>query len=119
VAVVVDEFGGTAGMLTIEDVMEEIFGEIDDEHDKPDFTDKKISDSEFIFSGRLEVDYINNKYQLDLPIGEEYETIAGLILHHHGSVPQLNEVIELFPFSYTIKQVAGNKIDLLELKVLE
>jgi putative hemolysin len=119
VAIVVDEFGGTAGMLTIEDVMEEIFGEIDDEHDKQDLIDKKISDTEFLLSGRLEVDYINNKYQLELPIGEEYETLAGLILQYHGSVPQLNEVIELHPFSFTIKQVAGNKIDLLELKVLE
>jgi CBS domain containing-hemolysin-like protein len=119
VAVVVDEFGGTAGMLTIEDVMEEIFGEIDDEHDKQDLIDKKISDIEYILSGRLEVDYINNKYQLELPIGEEYETLAGLILQYHGSVPQLNEVIELHPFSFTIKQVAGNKIDLLELKILE
>jgi putative hemolysin len=118
VAVVVDEFGGTAGMLTIEDVMEEIFGEIDDEHDKQDLIEKKISDSDFLFSGRLEVDYLNNKYQLELPIGEEYETLAGLILQFHGSVPQLNEVIEVHPFSFTIKQVAGNKIDLLELKIL-
>jgi CBS domain containing-hemolysin-like protein len=119
VAVVVDEFGGTAGMLTIEDVMEEIFGEIDDEHDKQELTDKQISETEYLFSGRLEVDFINNKYQLELPIGEEYETIAGLILHHHGSFPQLNEVIELAPFSYTIKQVSGNRIDLIELKMME
>ena len=119
VAIVVDEFGGTAGMLTIEDVMEEIFGEIDDEHDKQDLIDKQISETDYLFSGRLEVDFINNKYQLELPIGEEYETIAGLILHHHGSFPQLNEVVELPPFSYTIKQVSGNRIDLLELKVME
>lgn len=119
VAVVVDEFGGTAGMLTIEDVMEEIFGEIDDEHDKQELTDRKVTDSEYLFSGRLEVDYINNKYQLELPIGEEYETLAGLILQYHGSMPVLNEVIEMHPFSFTVKQVAGNKIELVELKILE
>jgi CBS domain containing-hemolysin-like protein len=119
VAIVVDEFGGTAGMLTIEDVMEEIFGEIDDEHDKQDLIDKKLSATDYLLSGRLEVDYINNKYQLQLPIGEEYETLAGLILQHHGSVPQLNEIINLPSFTFTIKQVAGNKIDLIELKILE
>ncbi len=119
VAVVVDEFGGTAGMLTIEDVMEEIFGEIEDEHDKEDLIDVQTSDTDYVFSGRLEVDYINNKYQLHLPVSEEYETLAGLLLHFHGSIPALNEVIEWGKFSFTIKQVSGNKIILLGLKILE
>ena len=119
VAVVVDEFGGTAGMLTIEDVMEEIFGEIEDEHDDEEFTDKQINDYEYLFTGRLEVDIINSKYQLNLPIGDEYETLAGLILHLHGSMPSKDELIEIPPFLFTIKEVSGNRIELIQLKVIE
>lgn len=119
VAVVVDEFGGTAGMLTIEDVMEEIFGEIEDEHDKEDLVDLQKNEHEFLFSGRLEVAYINNKYKVSLPIGEEYETLAGLILQHYGSIPQNNEVIELPPFVFTVKKINANRIDLVELKILD
>ena len=119
IAVVVDEFGGTAGMLTIEDVMEEIFGEIEDEHDKQELVEKQLSGNEFLFSGRMEIDIINKKYLLGIPEGEEYETIAGFVLHHYGSVPQMNEVIELMGYLFTIKQVKGSKIDLLQIKKLE
>jgi putative hemolysin len=84
IAVVVDEFGGTSGMLTMEDVMEEIFGEIDDEHDKEEMVEKTISENEFVFSARLEADYLNDKYHLNLPILDNFETLGGLITHYHA-----------------------------------
>ncbi len=119
IAVVVDEFGGTGGMLTIEDVMEEIFGEIDDEHDKEELLDKQISETEYIFSGRLEVDQINDKYQLSLPIGDEYETLAGLILNHYGSMPDEGDEIKVDNFIFIIKAVSGNRIEKVNLKITD
>jgi CBS domain containing-hemolysin-like protein len=119
IAIVVDEFGGTAGMLTIEDVMEEIFGEIEDEHDKEDLTIEQLTEKEFLFSGRLEVDFINNKFQLNLPIKDEYETLAGLILYHYGSMPEPKDEITIEKFIFSIKEVSGNKIELLKLRLVD
>jgi CBS domain containing-hemolysin-like protein len=118
-AIVVDEFGGTAGMLTIEDLMEEIFGEIEDEHDKEELVEKVIDENEFLFSGRIEIDYINEVYKLNLPVGEDYETLAGLILNVHGSVPRKNEVIRYEHFEFLIQGVTSSRIDLVKLTVGE
>jgi len=117
IAVVVDEFGGTAGILTIEDVIEEIFGEIEDEHDKEELIESKISDKEFLLSARLEVDYLNQEHGLDLPESDQYETIAGLIIQTSENIPQMNEEINLDQFTFTVKKVFENKIDLVHLRI--
>jgi len=118
IAVVVDEFGGTSGMVTIEDIIEEIFGEIEDEHDKIELVDKQISDSEFLFSGRLEIDFINEKYMLDLKESEEYNTIAGLIISHHESIPKKNEIVRFRNFEASIEKVTNTKIELIKFKII-
>jgi putative hemolysin len=118
VAIVVDEFGGTAGMVTIEDVMEEIFGEIQDEHDTPEETEKKISDTEFIFSGRLEIDYLNEKYGLKIPEHESYETLAGFIFHNHENIPEPNEEVLIPPYSIIVNKVRNNRIEHVRLRIL-
>lgn len=119
IAVVVDEFGGTAGIVTIEDIIEEIFGEIEDEHDKEALVETKISDNEFLFAARLEVDYLNDEYGLGLPESDNYETIAGLIIDTFESIPTMNEQIQKDQFVFTVNKVFQNKIDLVHLKVLE
>ncbi len=117
IAIVVDEFGGTAGIVTMEDIIEEIFGEIDDEYDEDEFYERKVSDHEFIFSGRLEIDYLNEKYNLNLPQSDDYETVAGFIINNHESIPELNEVIIIGHFSFTILQASENRIDQVHLKI--
>jgi CBS domain containing-hemolysin-like protein len=115
-AVVVDEFGGIAGMLTIEDIIEEIFGEIEDEHDTIDFIEKQINDTEYLFSGRLEIDYLNEKYKLQLPESDEYDTIAGLIFFHNESIPVTNDQIIIDNFEIKILKVSKTRIELVQLK---
>ncbi|MDP1745877.1 MAG: hemolysin family protein [Bacteroidota bacterium] len=119
IAVVVDEFGGTSGMLTMEDIIEEIFGEIEDEHDKEEMIEKQVNESEFIFSARLETDYINHKYQLKLPILDNFETISGLIMHYHESIPKINEEIRIENFVFTISAVTKTRIEQVHLKIME
>ncbi len=116
VAIVVDEFGGTSGMVTMEDIIEEIFGEIEDEYDTDEVVEKQLSEKEFIFSSRIEIDYLNEKYRFMLPESEEYETIAGFILHHHESIPQINEEIAIPPFSFKILKASGNRLE--EIKMI-
>ncbi len=118
IALVVDEFGGTAGIVTMEDILEEIFGEIDDEHDVSDLIEKKISDNEFIFSGRLEIDYVNEKYSLSIPESENYETLAGFILHHNESIPKNEEELIIDNFKFKINLASDNRIELVNLIIL-
>lgn len=111
VAVVVDEFGGTSGLVTLEDVMEEIFGEINDEFDHAALTEKIVREGEYIFSGRLEIDYLNEKYRLGLPESEDYETLAGLILHFHESIPAQDEEIAVPGFSFRILEATNTRVE--------
>ncbi|MAC63576.1 MAG: hemolysin [Flavobacteriaceae bacterium] len=117
IAVVIDEYGGTSGMMTIEDIVEELFGEIEDEHDSPILVDEKISDEHFKFSARVEVDYINETYRLNIPTGENYETLGGFIVNHTEEIPHQNEVVRIDQFEFTILDVSNTKIDLVELKI--
>ncbi len=117
IAVVVDEFGGTSGMVTIEDIIEEILGEIEDEYDTEELIDKQIGENEFIFSGRLEIDYLNEKYNLKIPGSEEYETLAGFILHHHDSIPGLKDQIVIGSFVFYIIQATGSRIEKVRLVI--
>jgi len=117
VALVVDEFGGTSGMVTIEDVLEEIFGDIEDEHDVSELTEKVVSSNEYIFSGRLEIDYLNEKYNLKLPEEDDYETLAGMILFFHGSIPGINDVIRIKNVTFRVLKVTATRIELVNVKV--
>jgi len=116
-AVVVDEFGGTAGMVTVEDLIEEIFGEIQDEFDVDELVEKQNSENEFMLAGRLEIDYLNQEYNLKLPQSDEYETLAGLILNHHQSIPEIREEIKIERFTFTILEASGSRIDKVLLKI--
>lgn len=118
IAVVVDEFGGISGMLTIEDIMEEIFGEIDDEHDIDEFIEKNPEAGQYIFSGRLEIDYLNEKYTLHLPESEEYDTLAGYIIFQHQNIPKVNDKIITEKYEFRILKVSRTRIDLVQLKTL-
>ncbi|HUS85960.1 MAG TPA: hemolysin family protein [Bacteroidales bacterium] len=115
-ALVVDEFGGTSGLVTIEDIMEEIVGDIEDEHDSVELTERKLSDNEYLFSGRLQIDYINEEYGLSLPDADDYETLAGLVLNHHESIPSVNEVIEIKSYLIRILKVTGTRIELVNVR---
>lgn len=119
IAVVVDEFGGTSGILTLEDIMEEIFGEIEDEHDKEELVEQKIDDHSFRFSARIEIDYINEKYKLNIPESEDYETLGGFVIYIHESIPEKDEIIMTDDFILTIDNVSENKIDLITLKAVK
>ena len=117
IAIVLDEFGGTAGLVTIEDVIEEIFGDIEDEHDTDELTELKISETSFRFSGRLEVDYLNENYNLHIPESEDYETLAGFIISQCESIPEEHEIIETDEFEIKILKSEAMRIDEVKLKV--
>ncbi len=116
-AVVVDEYGGTAGIVTIEDVIEEIFGEIEDEHDTEDFIEEQISEKEYRFSARLEVDYLNDAYDLGLEKAEDYETLGGLIIHTTENIPEAGTRVELDNFIVVIEAVSGNRIEIVRIRL--
>tara|TARA_Y100001933_G_scaffold96006_1_gene96862 strand:- start:91 stop:1362 length:1272 start_codon:yes stop_codon:yes gene_type:complete len=110
VLVVVDEFGGTSGIITMEDIIEEIFGEIDDEHDKDPLTHEQISDKKYVFSARVEIDFINEKYRLNLPEKEEYETLGGLIIHFAETIPQKGASFLVDNYEVVVLEVQENRI---------
>jgi len=117
IAWVVDEFGGTAGIVTMEDLLEEIFGEIRDEYDVEEFEEKKISDTEYIFSGRLELDYLKEKYGLIFPENDS-ETLSGLIIHQHETIPKLKERIIIGDYEFEVMNVSDTRIEMVRLKLL-
>ncbi len=116
IAWVVDEFGGTAGVITLEDVIEEIFGEIEDEHDKSTRLEQKLNDRTYLLSARLEIDYLNETYGLNLPEGE-YETLAGLIVDTCENIPKPNETIEIGPYRFTILKVSKTRIETVKMEI--
>lgn len=116
-AVVLDEYGGTSGILTVEDIVEELFGEIEDEHDSVALIEEQIDDHSFLFSARLEVDHLNESYKLQLPEHENYETLGGLIVHHTQEIPEQNQQIKIDHFLFTIEEVSNTKIELIALKI--
>ncbi|WP_224491609.1 hemolysin family protein [Robertkochia flava] len=118
IAVVLDEYGGTSGIITVEDIVEELFGEIQDEHDSVELEEVQIAENKYRFSARLEVDYLNEEYRLNLPESENYETLGGLIVNHLGDIPEKGEVLRIEPYEFTILDVTNTKINLLQLKVL-
>lgn len=118
IAWVVDEFGGTAGIITMEDVLEEIFGEIQDEYDNEEFVEKQIADKEYIFSGRLELDYLSKKYDLEFP-DTESETLSGYIINYHETIPQQKERIIIDDFEFDVLNVSDTRIEMVKLKILK
>jgi CBS domain containing-hemolysin-like protein len=118
IAWVVDEFGGTAGIVTMEDVLEEIFGEIHDEYDSEEFVEKRLAENEYIFSGRLELDYICEKYGIDFP-DDESETLSGFIISHHETIPRQKERIIIDDFEFDILTVSDTRIEMVKMKVLK
>ncbi|SHG47584.1 hemolysin family protein [Flagellimonas flava] len=117
-AVVLDEYGGTSGIMTVEDIVEELFGEIEDEHDSTDLHEEQLSENVYKFSARMEVDYINENYKLELPESDEYETLGGLIMNETGEIPEQDSEIKLDNFIFHILEVSNTKIDLVSVQVI-
>jgi CBS domain containing-hemolysin-like protein len=117
IAVVLDEFGGTSGLITTEDVIEEIFGEIEDEHDTIELVNQQISENKYRLSGRHEINYLNDTFQLQLPESEEYDTLAGFIIYHLKNIPALNETIKIDNFVMKVIKVSANRVELVEMTV--
>ena len=116
-AVVLDEYGGTSGIVTLEDIVEELFGEIEDEHDKDNFIEEQLSETEYLFSARLEVEYLNETYHLEIPESEEYETLGGFIVLRNEGIPTQGELIQIPPFSFVIEACSQTKIETVRLVV--
>lgn len=116
IAIVVDEFGGTSGIISIEDLIEEIFGEIEDEFDEEDSIEETINEDDYIFSARLEIDYLNKNYKFNFPESDDYETLAGYIIHYHESIPQINEEITIGNYIFKIIKATDTKLEEVEIK---
>lgn len=119
IAVVIDEFGGTAGIISLEDVLEQIFGDIEDEHDVQELVEKVVADGEWIFSSRLEVEYLNERYELSIPESDEYDTLAGYIISEHGSIPHEGESFDTRHFGVKILKREGSRLDLVGIRLLK
>lgn len=119
IAVVLDEYGGTSGIMTVEDIVEELFGEIEDEHDSTDLIEEQITETSYKLSARLDVDYLNENYKFELPESDEYETLGGLIVNETGEIPEQDIEIEIENFRFTILEVSNTKIDLVMLECIE
>nr|WP_282165016.1 hemolysin family protein [Cellulophaga baltica] len=119
IAVVLDEYGGTSGIMTVEDIVEELFGEIEDEHDSTDLFEEQVSETFYKFSARLDVDYINENYRLELPESDEYGTLGGLIVNETGEIPDKDSQIKINHFLFTVLEVSSTKIDLVSLEILD
>lgn len=119
IAIVVDEFGGTSGLISLEDIVEEIFGEIEDEHDSNHYVAKHLDDGEYVLSARLEIEKVNEMFGLELPESDDYMTVGGLILHEFQSFPKLNEIVKIGRFEFKIVKNTATKIELVRLKVTE
>lgn len=118
-AIVVDEFGGTAGLVTLEDLVEEIFGDIEDEHDTQNLVARRVGENEYEFSGRMEIGRINEEFGLDIPESDDYQTIAGYILYHYQTLPRLGETVEIKNYRFTILRRKATKIELVRMKIEE
>ena len=118
IAVVIDEYGGTSGIITKEDIVEELFGEIEDEHDSLSYLEKKLDSNSFLFSARLKLDYLNTKFKINIPLSDQYETLGGFLVHNTQDIPISGEVITILPFEFTVKEVTNTRIETIELKIL-
>ena len=117
IAIVLDEYGGTSGMITVEDIVEELFGEIEDEHDSQELLEEQINEIQFRFSARLEIDYLNEEYGLNIPKEEAYETLGGFIIEHTENIPEVNEEIRIKDFVIKILKVSSSKIEEIHFQI--
>ena len=118
IAVVIDEYGGTSGMMTVEDIVEELFGEIEDEHDQGLLIEERLAENHYRFSARIEVDYLNETHKLGIPVGENYETLGGFIVNSTEEIPLQDGLVEIDHFLFQIKEVSNTKIELVEVRIL-
>ncbi|MFI3292224.1 MAG: hemolysin family protein [Rikenellaceae bacterium] len=118
IAVVIDEFGGTAGVISLEDILEQIFGEIEDEHDEPEMVERKISDEEYVLSGRLEVHYLNEKYDFKIEESDDFDTIAGFVIYNHEGIPTAGESLTIGRFEFKILRTTSSRIELMKVKII-